>query len=64
MLVNLGDGIHMAIRDLDIRGAGNMWWNRGGFIADLGCETYREDISESCVHELNGMDLRIFVPKN
>ena len=49
---DLGSGIHIAMQDLDIRGAGNMLGaEQSGFIADLGYETYQKILSEA-VHEL------------
>ena len=40
---DLGSGIHIAMQDLDIRGAGNMLGaEQSGFIADLGYETYQK----------------------
>lgn len=48
----LGSGIHIAMQDLDIRGAGNMLGGeQSGFIADLGYETYQK-ILEEAVEEL------------
>lgn len=48
----LGSGIHIAMQDLDIRGAGNMLGaEQSGFIADLGYETYQK-ILEEAVNEL------------
>lgn len=48
----LGSGIHIAMQDLDIRGAGNMLGaEQSGFIADLGYETYQKILAEA-VHEL------------
>ena len=48
----LGSGIHIAMQDLDIRGAGNMLGaEQSGFIADLGYETYQK-ILEEAVREL------------
>lgn len=48
----LGSGIHIAMQDLDIRGAGNMLGaEQSGFIADLGYETYQKILTEA-VHEL------------
>jgi transcription-repair coupling factor (superfamily II helicase) len=48
----LGSGIHIALQDLDIRGAGNMLGaEQSGFIADLGYETYQK-ILEEAVTEL------------
>ena len=51
-LSELGSGIHIAMQDLDIRGAGNMLGaEQSGFIADLGYETYQK-ILEEAVDEL------------
>ena len=48
----LGSGIHIAMQDLDIRGAGNMLGaEQSGFIADLGYETYQKILTEA-VREL------------
>lgn len=48
----LGSGFHLAMQDLDIRGAGNMLGaEQSGFIADLGYETYQRILNEA-VHEL------------
>lgn len=45
---DLGSGIHIAMQDLDIRGAGNLLGaEQSGFIADLGYETYQKILSES-----------------
>lgn len=44
----LGSGIHIAMQDLDIRGAGNMLGaEQSGFIADLGYETYQKILNEA-----------------
>ena len=44
----LGSGIHIAMQDLDIRGAGNMLGaEQSGFIADLGYETYQRVLNEA-----------------
>lgn len=49
---DLGSGIHIAMQDLDIRGAGNLLGaEQSGFIADLGYETYQKILSEA-MHEL------------
>ncbi len=49
---DLGSGMHVAMQDLDIRGAGNMLGaEQSGFIADLGYETYQKILSEA-VNEL------------
>ena len=48
----LGSGIHLAMQDLDIRGAGNLLGGeQSGFIADLGYETYQK-ILRQAVREL------------
>lgn len=45
---DLGSGIHIAMQDLDIRGAGNMLGaEQSGFIADLGYETYQKILSQA-----------------
>lgn len=45
---DLGSGIHIAMQDLDIRGAGNMLGaEQSGFIADLGYETYQKILKEA-----------------
>ena len=49
---DLGSCIHIAMQDLDIRGAGNLLGaEQSGFIADLGYETYQKILGEA-VHEL------------
>ncbi len=49
---DLGSGIHIAMQDLDIRGAGNLLGaEQSGFIADLGYETYQKILTEA-VREL------------
>jgi len=45
---DLGAGIHLAMQDLDIRGAGNLLGaEQSGFIADLGYETYQKILSQA-----------------
>ena len=45
---DLGSGIHIAMQDLDIRGAGNLLGaEQSGFIADLGYETYQKVLAEA-----------------
>ena len=45
---DLGSGFHIAMQDLDIRGAGNMLGaEQSGFIADLGYETYQRILSDA-----------------
>ena len=47
---DLGSGIHIAMQDLDIRGAGNLLGaEQSGFIADLGYETYQRILKEAVV---------------
>lgn len=45
---DLGSGMHIAMQDLDIRGAGNLLGaEQSGFIADLGYETYQKILAEA-----------------
>ncbi len=45
---DLGSGIHIAMQDLDIRGAGNLLGSeQSGFIADLGYETYQKILAQA-----------------
>lgn len=45
---DLGSGIHIAMQDLDIRGAGDLLGaEQSGFIADLGYETYQRILKEA-----------------
>ena len=58
---DLGSGIHIAMQDLDIRGAGNLLGaEQSGFIADLGYETYqkilKEAVTELRTEEFAGLD--------
>ena len=47
---DLGSGIHIAMQDLDIRGAGNLLGaEQSGFIADLGYETYVKILQQAVV---------------
>ena len=60
---DLGSGIHIAMQDLDIRGAGNLLGaEQSGFIADLGYETYQKILSQA-VEELRA-EKGIETPKN
>ncbi len=44
----LGSGFHIAMRDLDIRGAGNLLGaEQSGFISDIGYETYQKILAEA-----------------
>ena len=45
---NLGDGLNIALKDLDIRGAGNLLGGeQSGFINDLGFDTYNKILDEA-----------------
>lgn len=63
---DLGSGIHIAMQDLDIRGAGNLLGaEQSGFIADLGYETYQKILSQAVTelrndefHELYAEEIR------
>ena len=51
---DLGSGIHIAMQDLDIRGAGNLLGaEQSGFIADLGYETYVKILNQAVVEIRN-----------
>ena len=55
---DLGDGFKVAMRDLDIRGAGNLLGaEQSGFISDLGFDTYNQ-ILEEAVQELKEKEFR------
>lgn len=55
---DLGDGFKVAMRDLDIRGAGNLLGaEQSGFINDLGFETYHKILDEA-VQELKENEFR------
>jgi len=59
---DLGSGIHIAMQDLDIRGAGNLLGaEQSGFIADLGYETYQKILQES-VTELRNEEFADSLP--
>ena len=45
---DLGGGFHVAMRDLDIRGAGNLLGGeQSGFISDIGFDTYHKILDEA-----------------
>ena len=55
---DLGSGFHIAMRDLDIRGAGNLLGGeQSGFISDIGYETYQK-ILEEAIHELKDKEFK------
>ncbi len=54
----LGSGFQIAMRDLDIRGAGNLLGGeQSGFIADIGLEMYQKILAEA-MHELKSTDFK------
>ncbi len=54
----LGSGFQIAMRDLDIRGAGNLLGGeQSGFIADIGFEMYQKILAEA-MHELKSSDFK------
>ena len=55
---DLGDGLKVAMRDLDIRGAGNLLGaEQSGFISDLGFEMYHKILDEA-VQELKDNEFK------
>jgi transcription-repair coupling factor (superfamily II helicase) len=55
---DLGSGFQIAMRDLDIRGAGNMLGGeQSGFIAEIGFETYQKILDEA-IRELKRTDFK------
>ena len=55
---DLGSGFQIAMRDLDIRGAGNMLGGeQSGFMADIGFETYQKILNEA-IKELKRTDFK------
>lgn len=55
---DLGDGFKVAMRDMDIRGAGNILGSeQSGFISDLGFETYHK-ILDDAIQELKETEFK------
>lgn len=55
---DLGSGFQVAMRDLDIRGAGNLLGGeQSGFIADIGFETYQKILDEA-IQELKETEFK------
>ncbi len=55
---DLGSGFQIAMRDLDIRGAGNMLGGeQSGFMAEIGFETYQKILNEA-IKELKRTDFK------
>ena len=62
---DLGSGIHIAMQDLDIRGAGNMLGaEQSGFIADLGYETYQKILNEAVTELKNDEFAELYSDEN
>lgn len=58
-LSELGSGFHLAARDMEIRGVGNMLGhNQSGHIASIGFDLYSRLINDT-VRELKGEDIKI-----
>ena len=58
---DLGSGIHIAMQDLDIRGAGNLLGaEQSGFIADLGYETYQKILAQAVAELKNDEFAELF----
>lgn len=61
---DLGSGIHIAMQDLDIRGAGNLLGaEQSGFIADLGYETYQKILAQAITELKNEEFTELFTQK-
>ncbi|MCL4138354.1 UNVERIFIED_CONTAM: hypothetical protein GTU68_060043 [Idotea baltica] len=61
---HLGDGFKVAMRDLDIRGAGNLLGaEQSGFINDLGFDTYHKILDEA-VQELKESEFKELFQKD
>lgn len=58
----LGSGLHVAMRDLDIRGAGNLLGGeQSGFISEIGFEMYHKILDEA-IQELKETDFKDLFP--
>ena len=61
---DLGSGINIAMKDLEIRGAGDLLGGeQSGFINDLGFETYQKILQEA-IDELKENEFKELYPKN
>lgn len=59
----LGSGFHVAMRDLDIRGAGNLLGGeQSGFISEIGFEMYHKILDEA-IQELKESDFKELFPE-
>ena len=60
----LGSGFNIAMRDLDIRGAGNLLGGeQSGFISEIGFEMYHKILDEA-IRELKDTDFKDLFPKS
>jgi len=58
---DLGSGFHIAMKDLDIRGAGNLLGaEQSGFISDIGYETYQKILEEAILELKEGEFKELF----
>jgi len=61
---DLGSGFHIAMKDLDIRGAGNLLGGeQSGFISDIGFETYQKILDEA-IQELKDTEFKDLFDEN
>ena len=61
---DLGSGFHVAMKDLDIRGAGNLLGGeQSGFISEIGFEMYHKILDEA-IQELKDSDFKDVFPKD
>jgi transcription-repair coupling factor (superfamily II helicase) len=62
---DIGSGFDVAMRDLDIRGAGNLLGGeQSGFIADIGYDTYQKILTEAIMELKEGEFKDIFAEEN
>jgi transcription-repair coupling factor (superfamily II helicase) len=61
---DLGSGFHVAMRDLDIRGAGNLLGGeQSGFISEIGFEMYHKILDEA-IQELKETEFKDLFPED
>lgn len=61
---DLGSGFNIAMKDLEIRGAGNMLGaEQSGFISEIGFETYQKILNEA-IEELKESDFKDLFPQD
>ena len=61
----IGSGFDVAMRDLDIRGAGNLLGGeQSGFIADIGYDTYQKILTEAIMELKEGEFKDVFAEEN